>query len=471
MNIAQPSTPSPTINPAEPAPAPAAPPPPTPPPAEPSLEKLDIVDALLNTQRPKKKKEEPAAPPVEPTAPAAPAAEPAAPAAATPPAEPAAPAPEPAKPKRKPTPRPQPQPLSAEDAARIAAEAVKAAIPQREEPDDTDLPDDIRKQSDIYAELEKLNPEKYKGVMRKSAAFRKAETARADAWEAANPGKIYNSSDPDHAEWYAKNQPLIDPDDLEEARFEIRLRKRMERDIAPKLKEAERTIAQMRATPVAEATVGEFQRAMQETLDPNSVKSREDWEAWTSSNGIVAEVAHEIVPTESNVVRAASMLWDGVLEFKETEPAHTSARQYLIDLETELAQQEEPLVDNQGRRWVPLSEYNKLPESRRAGVFAVDKKNLVRYIGMRVADKVKSVAAERIKVIEKHAAKMGYVRNQPQAPVPNLTPQPPPQPQSRTAPLPQSPSVGPGEGTPPSVGTAANSPSQAKDLTSRFLGV
>lgn len=462
---------------ATPAPAPApeptpAPPPPAPTtaPPEPPTEKIDIADAMLITQRPKKKKDEPAPAPPPPTPPAEPKKEDAPPpAAAAPEAQP--PAPDKPKPKRRP-PQPPAQPagLTAEDAARIAAETVKAVMPQQDAPVD-DLPDDLRRQEGVYKELESLYPDKYRGILRKVAGFRKAEVVRADAWEAANPGRMYNADDPEHAEWYAKNQPKVDPDDIEEARFEVRYRKRRERDLDPKLKEAERTITQLRAEPQAEAAVGEFGRSVFSAIDPSTVQSKEAYEKWATENPVVVEIAKEVVQPVGDVVRAASLLWDGATDFNPKDPSHDRARNYLTQLESEIVESGEELTDNAGRRWVPIAEYLKTPANKRAGLFTTTKQNLVRYIALNVADQVKAAAKERLSLIEKYAQKMGFVRQSNSPNVPSSTPsQQPSQPSRPAAPI-ASPSVGAGEGTPPSAGIPASQSEPAKDLASRFLGV
>ena len=434
------------------------------------MEKVDIVDAMLLTQRPPKKSkktEEPTAPaPAPPPAPTPPPAEP--------PKEPTPPV-EPEKPKRPRTHRPPPAPaLTAEDAARIAAETVKAVLPAQPAAIDDDLPDDLRKQEAVYAELERQNPDRYKGVLRKLANFRKAEVSRADAWEAAHPGQAYNADDAEHTDWYAKNQPRIDPDDLDEARFEVRLKKRLERDVDPKLKEAEKTIARLRAEPEAESAAAQYGRAVFEALDPKTVESKESYDAWASSNPVVVEVAQELVRPAGDVVKAASMLWDGVVTLDVNDKVHKDARSYFMSFEKELAASEQPVVDKHGRRWVPLVEFGALSEDERQDVFTTTKAALVRYIGLSVADRIKAVAKERLDFVEKYAQKMGFTRASatPAAPqTPSLAqPTPPPTP-SKPAPLPASPSVGAGEGTGPSVGTTPNTPATSKDLMTKLLGL
>jgi hypothetical protein len=436
----------------------------------------DITDALREENRgaamdavlglPKKAKAAPAAPAAAPAAPAQPSVVPV--------AAPAAPnAPQAVKIRTTP-PKPAAS-LSAEDVARISANTVaeftrqqKASEPPPASPDDG-LPEDLKRLAPVYQEMERMFPDKYKGgIAQKVAKFREAELRRADDWESKHPGQIYNAEDDEHADFYEKNQPRIDAEDVEEARFEVRYKQRYQRDVEPQIKEAQRTTQMMRSEPearnVAEAAAGQIATLML----PEGVKADEaSLKKWAEEDPIAAEISTEVAQQVKPVVHSMSLLWDGVQKFDERNEAHVRARELLSTFEAELSQADpEQLVDSSGRQWVPLAQYNQLSERDRARAYTTTKTNLANYASIRAAEFAKNATKQRREIAEKYAQRMGYSKT-PASPAAQAQPQQPAQQPIRI----NSPSVGGGAPTPPSSGAAPVGGAPAKDPIDRMLGL
>lgn len=124
-----------------------------------------------------------------------------------------------------------------QSAVRAATEATKIANESREKPkaaaDDSEtLSDADRRDLEVFKYLEKTNPTKYEGASKKFLKFTKEFDKYRTKWEEENQGKEFDPQAEDHDQFYAKHQPPHDPDDVEEARINMR--------VEAKLKEKDR---------------------------------------------------------------------------------------------------------------------------------------------------------------------------------------------------------------------------------------
>jgi hypothetical protein len=376
-----------------------------------------------------------------------------------------------AKKSRKVAPPPAPAPsVTAEDAARIAAQAAAEVLKQtpKAEPTPVEMPDHLKKDAPVYAVLEE-NPA-YQGITQKVANFNRAELARAEAWEKEH-GRPYNADDPEHAEWYARNEPKIAPEDWDEAKFEVKFRKRTSTPkVDPEVEEAKKVMRQMKAAPAAQAAVAQFSTALFKTLHPKHAGeiNRDVVKAWTEANPFESEVAAELEPQVLPVVQVASMIWDGAVDFDEKSPAHVMAREAVVSMEEGLQAKSEELggiVNDKGQRWVSLMEYAKLPPAQKAKYFTITKEALTSYLGLEAARRIKTVAQERREIAEKYASRLGYVKPAAGSSTPAGPGQTQPPPAQRAA----SPSVGAGGPTPPAAGIAPHAEAESGDFLSRML--
>lgn len=429
------------------------------------------VQALLGAtpKKSKKAEKEPATPPAaapeptpEPVVAKSATTEPAAPSA------PATPTPTPLKVRK---PKPQSEPLTAAQIAEATATAVAKAIqPKAAEPTtvQVELPHALSNMRPVFDQLETLNPDKYKGIAKKAAEkyadFARKELAYAENWERneqqrqiaegkfdpANP-PVYNTDDPQHAAFYNRNNPNveIDPEDLEEARFEIKFNQRFEKRVKPKLEEAEKTISNLKATPAAAQSVDQFQGSLLSTL-ANGPVTPQGFKEWSEANPLEAEIAGQVQEQVAPVVHAASLLWDGAVVMDQNNATHTVAAQAFQRFEQTLDAHRDQLVDDKGRSWLPLAEYSQLSPSKQRDFFTTTKDKFVNYLALEAAARVRDVAKNQMEIIERGAKRLGYQKSQ----VPPVTPQSQHQTHSAPAPALVSPSVSSGAPTPPASGVA-----------------
>lgn len=441
--------PEPATPPAGLQPGDVLPPPPDPTPSEspkPKETAAYVLSELLSISEPPKKpkKKDP-----EPPAAEEPAPDPApTPTTAPAPAPTPAPTPEPAKAtlqKRK--------ALTAEEIARIAAEAAAAvsrptAAPAPA-PEAEELPPDIAKKAEIYSELEQLYPEKYKpGLVKRLAEAAKKELAYCEKWEAENPGRAFDATDEEHADWYAKHYPQIDDEDMTEARLTLKARKLVENN--PRVRAAEEAAIFAKAAPeaaaIAEAVpAAVMSRFVEGPMDEASFKE------WETKNPAHATLFKDAAVSSRTLAHEASLLWDGARRFDEQNPVHQTAAGYLKRFEAELLASGDQF-DARGRKWVPLSTYATLPPEAKARCFTIEKQHLAQYMALSEADKavamLKRLGLDVSKASPKEAPKA--------AAAPPLTP---------------SPSVGAGSPTPPKTGVTPNKEEPQPSVLHQLLGI
>lgn len=369
--------------------------------------------------------------------------------------------------------------MSPEEVAQIAAQTVAEfrrtePKPEAAKPEEEAIPEELKAHAPDYAQLEKLFPNKYKpGLVKRVAGFKQAEIAYADKWEAANTGETFNADAPEHEEFYTKNQPQIDPADLEEARFERRYQQRFARDVTPELDAVKLERAMTKAEPVAKSAAGavgiKIFKALNENhegeLTPEAIK------AWAEAEPLAAKASQTVAEEFLPVAHTASLLWDGVLKLDPTKPVHKSAQTMFVQMETELAAASPAELTNPaGQKWIPLAKFNAMPEAQRARFYTTTREALVNYIGLIAAEKARKmteeVTAEEQTRAEYYAKKFGYVKAQ--------DPNPAPAKAAETVETPatvRSPSVGGGTPTGPSKGAASVVAPAAPSIMDGLLGL
>lgn len=141
------------------------------------------------------------------------------------------------KPKKK---KAQAPPAESPDLDTIAAtaEAVATKIAEKlpkptETKVDLDLSDKEKATLSVLKAMEESNAS-YKGIADKTIKFWKREADYAESWMKENPGKKFNPSDEEHAQFYEAHEPSYDQDDFESAKDRIK-EAEIERRIEQKL--------------------------------------------------------------------------------------------------------------------------------------------------------------------------------------------------------------------------------------------
>ena len=302
--------------------------------------------------------------------------------------------------------------VAADAAARAASQTVErltAAEAKREKQVTEELPPELRKHAAVFAELERMDPAKYKDIGKRKAAFMDAEQRRADEWERENPGKVYNSDDEEHAAWYAKNEPKLSKDDFDEARITVKARAIVQEEVAPKTRQLERELARVRTEPAAQRAEDELVDAVVDAVAPGK-KGAEAIAALAESDPDAAEIAQTVAAELRPVAKAIPLLYNGVVDFDANNPSHRSAKQVFQALESDLAKSDPSGLVRDGRRWVPLDQYVKMSAAEQSRAWAVGPDDVVRAAKFLAVNYAKRSYKERQDRFEALAAKRGYAK-------------------------------------------------------------
>lgn len=427
----------PVVAPVVATPDPVAAPPPVVPPAEPVSEIPETVISKMFesfTAKPDK----PAATP----APAAPP-EPKKPKEVVKPADPAV-----ADPAEPPAPKPrkttkyiatQPKGLEVADVAEIAATAAARAVADLKpaakpaEPA-VALPEMFRTKADIFAQLERLYPEKYGNGKLVSMAVDSTKKIKdyQTSWESENPGQKFVAKD--HEDEIADLAPDIPEDDIMTARVDIAAAKR----IAP-FEEAERQRqakeqsrqAVTELTPVAQQAANRLGDSIAREIDPkfaelmrtgDQAKIREHRTAHPEEFDLIQETYKRY---EGKARLTAQLLAPkGALTYDEANPTHRAVFDQFVAIEDNF----DGKPDGHGKHFVTNEKYGKMTNSQRAGYRTVDVQVVQAVLAGDAAREAKSYITARNKykesVIKEFIAKnpQHQVTAAAESTVPGITP-------------------------------------------------
>jgi hypothetical protein len=354
--------------------------------------------------------------------------------------------------------------IAEEGAHREALEAFRKA--------ESVIPESVKKLRPVYEELHKANPDKYPADLSyRMARFIQAEQERADKWEAENAGQTYDSESEEHSDWYEKNQPKIDQDDVIDARATVKANEIIEKRIAPRQAEAEAKIERQQLDPELRGAAMSLGVSILKAVDSEFKDGIEPMAAMDSlgkRDPIAAEAAFVADDTFSRVVYEAGLLWNGVQKFNPQSQVHKHAMQILEDFEGALSQAPRDKIRKGNKDWLPVAQYAQLQENQRGSFYTTEYNDLVDYVRLHVAPQAakayyENKSSKNREIVEKNAERYGYTKsgagNSPQKSAAQAAASPQVQRSS-----PSVPSGGPSVPSPSPNGADAN------DFTSRFFG-
>lgn len=321
---------------------------------------------------------------LEPTRPASMPAEPAAAAPAAAPAEPAAP------PAPEPEPEPEPEPSAAQlisqtarETAREVASALRPPEPAPEPEPEFELSDQDRKDLPVLQYLERTNPKKYGGIVAATMKYFKEHYDYAQAWLEANPEKQYDPDEEEHAAWIAEHQPPnISREELDEARVDMRVEEKFNRDIKPRFDQQEADRAFQASLPTIGQHVDTAVRQMVRQVDPaladllkdasgNERLTNETIAKIDEKDPIAKEIMDRIVANELEpMILELEKTMIPELNFKFTpdrNPIHRQIADFVAQKEASMAKAPISVQMVDGKRWVSLDEYSRLVKNIQSG--------------------------------------------------------------------------------------------------------
>lgn len=373
-----------------------------------ALKKSDWVAKLVGGQEKKEEK------PKEEGSPAADGKQPEKSAENPKPAQDEQPAAEKPKAKAKPQKRVDEQPRQEIDVGAVAEAAAESAArtvaKMQAGKQEDEIPDHIKSEAAIYAELESIDPKKYSGMMRKRADFSKKEEERANTWERSHPGEVYDADADEHKTWYEANEPKIDPADYDDAKFNARLNKAIEEKVRPEIDKARAEVEKTRVEPLSAASAANVTEKVLGAFVPDAQLTRENVKKLIDDDPDAYEIAVQVDNAFRPIAAAVPKLYRGIEQFDEKNSAHVHARGMLTQMEKELAASDAEDLNRGGRQWVPLSKFYSIPAEKRGGYWCVSENDIANYVALTAQHEAKNAYEQHQKRLDEFAKRRGWVK-------------------------------------------------------------
>lgn len=296
----------------------------------------------------------------------------------------------------------------AEVAATAAVRAVQTAQVAPKPGDQDDLTPEVKRRIDVYAELERMDPKRYSGIAKKLSDFQKAELKRAEQWEASHPGERYDSESEEHSDWYARNEVNVDREDFEDARIRVAASKLVDERYKPEIERARTEARKIAIEPKAKMAANHVTASVLSAVTDKPL-TEEEYTRLREEDPEALEIATEIDKAYRPIGEAIPLLWGGVVPFDNRRYEHKSALEMLKKFEAEIAENDDIQIRD-GKQWLPLSQFERIPEDQRRDYWAINEEDLVKYVAVTAASEAKERHEKVLKRLEKMAEKRGWVR-------------------------------------------------------------
>jgi hypothetical protein len=304
--------------------------------------------------------------------------------------------------------RKEPAP-SMEDMAKLAGKAAAEAIREsdrvsKELPDEVEsvqLDDDDQGTYDVFAQMEKSDPDKYKGIKGKFADFVDASKSYQKEWLSNNPDEEFDPESDEHANFYAKNEPKYTQADFKKAE------KRVEKKYQDRIEELEdrisrRTESQPKAKDSAEGAIKEM--VAQVSPDMEKIINEKGLEEAEKSDPLVFD----------KISGAADTLSTMVYEIEQNQSKHgtfapnsrNETHKAVSDFVKGREQYVKSLPSDQqvwnGKSFATNSEYNRMSHSERDRHWTMDSSLLKNELIKTVSESVNSEIEQSRKMLERY---------------------------------------------------------------------
>lgn len=369
---------------------------------------------------------------------------------------------------------------SAAAAATAVVEAMaknKTEAPAPPAPDLTFLSPEDKNKLPALEQLEKMYPDKYKGLSKKFTDGIKAAADYEAEWTKANPGKEFDPEAEEHNEFYNRNEVKWDEDDYVDARVELRNKKigdEATKPLTEKLSKLEADHKRQQLEPVAQTAARETAKTMFTALGGEFAN------VIGNNNAIDATVIKKLTEDSPEIATAvfnsandleklsaeAIRLDSGTVNYDPNNQLHSRLVTYATAQEQAMMSlPEADRLNKDGKKFVPSGEFVKMTQAQRSKHWTFTAADLNILLATDTVANLKKFITDHEAMIERVLLKRNGGKPLPQAP--NAPAKPAPKPANGDVEKPLSPSGGDGA----FLSLQRGGPSKNGDSgTKRFVG-
>ena len=277
---------------------------------------------------------------------------------------------------------------SMEDMAKLAGQAAAEAIKQsnketyEEVSNDVSstLDDDDQSTYEVFAEMEKSNPDKYKGAKEKFASFVEASKEYQRQWSEDNPHEAFDPDSEDHVEFYKNNEPKYSQSDFKKAEKKV--------DMAPLLSEVEKKYQERidelehkihrknESEPKARESASDAVKEMVKAVSPEMEKimSEKGLEEAEKSDPLIFDKVSQAADSLSVMVYELeqNQTETGLFAPNAKNQNHTVINQFLSDKEAYVKSLPPQSQNWNGRRFATNSEFKRMSNADKSKHWTID---------------------------------------------------------------------------------------------------
>lgn len=328
------------------------------------------------------------------------------------------------KPEQKPAEQPKVRKVAKETVTRIegvealaetakALQATAAALtktPEAPKAVERKLPARLEKKIPDLKILAETKPE-LKDIVEKTREFYGEggiEDQYKAKWERENPGVKFDENDDAHADFYEKNEPYVDPDDLEDAKLQRVERKFEEKTLAQK-EEIKREVmvkqARENAVPIANRYSDAVIKQVASALNPELANVEAD--KWIETDPLAVDLIMDTHKSYIPVAAAVAELRSGV-PFDKKNPVHVQVSETANELEEALLEKDPDQLVIGNKSFATRQQYKDATEAQRKKLWVINDDLILGRIGQYFEAEVRSKYDRYSKYVPKGGAKSGH---------------------------------------------------------------
>lgn len=333
---------------------------------------------------------------------------------------------------KKKAPELKPEPVDYEAIAEASARGVAGVLKPAEEKKEPviekgeydDIPDDEREVIPILQKMEKLYPEKYKGVTKRYAENLKATMEYQAKWEKENPDKTFDPDEDEHNDFFEKHK--VDWGDADEklARKTIikeELAEELRKENSEKWDKLEQREKAREMEPMAYREAKRVGRKAFEVVG-------DEFKAIVGGDGTVdkaavskifekdplaADIVFKEIQRIENICAESYRLHNGIVNFDANNPDHKFLAKYAADQEREImALPKAEQTNAEGLKFAKASEFNQMTESQQSRHYRLTGEDLNDLLATEMAAKTRKLLETERAKFDAMAPKYGYKKGE-----------------------------------------------------------
>lgn len=296
--------------------------------------------------------------------------------------------------------------------------ATAAKTPDKAKPadDDFELPANEKRKVAVLERMEADMPEKYKGRAKQYVDQLKAAEKYASDWERRNSGKAFDENDPEHAEFFDKQDVDWNDDDFRDTEIAIAAEKIVEKRMGPVNQEFEALKREKKLQAETPKINGQRDQAAKEYWDtigenfgkllkPDGTVDKEVFAELDKTDPVGLSVTlHYAAKVVEPVAAEIYKLSEGLVPYDPKNRMHADIGEFATLQENAILEMpSEKQIDGRGRKFATSEEWAKLTDRERAGRWYLTAERLTKLFTAEKASEAKEIAEREREKIKKYA--------------------------------------------------------------------